>query len=612
MASLTNTKIKDTYDGLLKTTDNDALGGTYKLITDGLGNSSGVYLGTGGKVGIGTSSPSYPLDVNGEIRTSSRLWISTVDAISLTGSDLRFGYSNSNLLFRTNSSERLRIDSSGNVGIGTSSPLSKLHITNNSGGSGGYLKVTDAVYGGDVRFGMADGVDNDAVLGVWTNNNVKIYTNSTERMRIDSSGNFGFNATPENSSGTWRNYQLGSLSMAGRNNDSNPDAMFGTNFKFTTANAEQRISAHATSRLFFNDDVITFQNAASGAADSAISWSERMVIDSSGNVGIGTSSPSNGKLQIDSTGNQISIETGTSGDGRLQIGHFSNGTFIGTYGDDGGAADIIRFGTHSGDERMRIDSSGNVGIGTSIPERDFHLHRDTLPDIHITNSASGTTATDGVTLTLDSLDFLINNRESGNLRLFTSATERMRITSGGNLLVATTSSDGTITCTRNGNTYNFSATSDANNTTEGFFRGYSTAAGGNRIIIYSNGNIVNSNNSYGAISDAKLKENVTDASPKLDDLMQVQVRNFNYIGEDKKQIGVIAQELEDVFPSMIDDSTDFEEQEVTDEDGNVTKEKVNLGTTTKSVKYSVFVPILIKAIQELKAEIETLKSQINS
>jgi hypothetical protein len=92
---------------------------------------------------------------------------------------------------------------------------------------------------------------------------------------------------------------------------------------------------------------------------------DRFLIDSSGNVGIGTSSPSNGKLQIDSTGNQISIETGTSGDGRLHIGHFANGTFIGTYGDDGGAADIIRFGTHSGDEKMRIDSSGNVGIGVS-------------------------------------------------------------------------------------------------------------------------------------------------------------------------------------------------------------------------------------------------------
>lgn len=104
--------------------------------------------------------------------------------------------------------------------------------------------------------------------------------------------------------------------------------------------------------------------------------------------------------------------------------------------------------------------------------------------------------------------------------------------------------------------------------------------------------------------------------------MKVKVRNYNLIGDDKKQIGVIAQELEEIFPAMIDESPDYEYVEVpqVDEEGNeilneegvvvTEKQRVSKGTSTKSVKYSVFVPMLIKAIQELKTEINSLKNQI--
>jgi hypothetical protein len=118
--------------------------------------------------------------------------------------------------------------------------------------------------------------------------------------------------------------------------------------------------------------------------------------------------------------------------------------------------------------------------------------------------------------------------------------------------------------------------------------------------IEASGNVKNTNNSYGALSDVKLKENIVDASPKLADLMQVKVRNYNLIGETTKQIGVVAQELETVFPSMVDESNDR------DEDGNI------LETTTKGVKYSVFVPMLIKAIQEQQATITALTARITA
>lgn len=118
--------------------------------------------------------------------------------------------------------------------------------------------------------------------------------------------------------------------------------------------------------------------------------------------------------------------------------------------------------------------------------------------------------------------------------------------------------------------------------------------------VEANGNTKNTNNSYGALSDAKLKENIVDASPKLADLMQVKVRNYNLIGETTKQIGVVAQELETVFPSMVDETEDR------DVDGNF------LETTTKGVKYSVFVPMLIKGIQEQQAIIEALTARIEA
>jgi len=111
-----------------------------------------------------------------------------------------------------------------------------------------------------------------------------------------------------------------------------------------------------------------------------------------------------------------------------------------------------------------------------------------------------------------------------------------------------------------------------------------------RMFVYSNGNIVNANNSYGSLSDQALKENIVDATPKLDKICDVKVRNYNLIGETQKQIGVIAQELETVFPSMVE---------------------VDGESNMKQVKYSVFVPILIKAIQELKAEVDSLKAQLN-
>jgi hypothetical protein len=117
--------------------------------------------------------------------------------------------------------------------------------------------------------------------------------------------------------------------------------------------------------------------------------------------------------------------------------------------------------------------------------------------------------------------------------------------------------------------------------------------------VYTNGNVVNTNNSYGSISDIKLKENIVDANSQWDDLKALQVRNYNFKeGQTHTQIGLVAQEVELVSPGLVSESPDR------DEDGN------DLGTVTKSVNYSVLYMKAVKALQEAMERIEQLETEM--
>ena len=274
-------------------------------------------------------------------------------------------------------------------------------------------------------------------------------------------------------------------------------------------------------------------------------------------------------------------------------------------------------GSNGAVNRMRITSGGNIEQGTvgTTASAYYYFNATTSGDTGIIFRDNASTNS----------GFLTYNHDIDSMKFATGGSERMRISSDGYLNAgAYTTASNThhkiVTTRTNSETLRVENNSTSPygqiiryggatpNTTDNWFLVCEDQSF-SRLIIWSNGNVVNRNNSYGALSDAKLKENIVNATPKLDDLMKVKVRNYNLIGDDKKQIGVVAQELEEVFPNMIDESIDFEDKEVTDEDGNVKIEKIDLGTTTKSVKYSVFVPMLIKSIQELKAEVDKLKQE---
>ena len=144
-------------------------------------------------------------------------------------------------------------------------------------------------------------------------------------------------------------------------------------------------------------------------------------------------------------------------------------------------------------------------------------------------------------------------------------------------------------------------------TTNWLYRGIrsrtnNTTGGSTVFYVYTNGNVQNTNNSYGQISDVKLKENIVNANSQWDDIKGVQVRNFNFKEETghptHTQIGVVAQELETVSPGLVYDTPDRDEEDN------------DLGTVTKGVNYSVLYMKAVKALQEAMERIETLEAKV--
>jgi hypothetical protein len=396
----------------------------------------------------------------------------------------------------------------------------------------------------------------------------------------------------------------------------------------------------------------------STTADGASSPTERLRITSAGLVGIGTTSPAAKFHASDSVPGSTAYfrfqneGTGSGSAAGLQFYSSSSAAarFVsaivadaeGTASGEGYLSFYTRL-SNTVTEKARIDSSGRLLVGTSTAS----TFGTTTPSLQNTGgSTSGSSiavynnATDqnsrssyifaksaGVSgaLTSDSafigshrwygfdgINFIETaaidcrldgtpgaNDMPGRLVFSTTAdgasspTERMRIASTGNKFHVSTS-----------NAYEFATTqgaSTSNTLLAGKHSGIagSMGSGTASFIVYSNGNVQNTNNSYGAISDAKLKENIVDASSQWDDLKALRVRNYNLKeGQTHTQIGLVAQEVEPISPGLVYESPDR------DPDGN------DLGTVTKSVNYSVLYMKAVKALQEAMERIETLEGMV--
>ena len=376
--------------------------------------------GSADRVGIGTTTPGYKLEIEGSTNTDLLALDGAGTGFRLLGKSGDGSISNSMvyrlyldyglgtatngfidfyrggdgasgyLTFGTSGTEKMRIDSSGNVGIGTTSPTEKLHIYGSVDNDDVAVHIQNAFDDDSsatppsaaLTFTTAS---NNAYLRVFgapanTADNHKIELGSTaassyitfkpsnsEAMRITSGGDVGIGT---NSPDGKLNIDVNTSAASGQNDDA-------SNYSFvlncTSGSSTGQIERH----IGFRDpggDVVSAINAvddggsgATGitfATGNVTTLSERMRIDSSGNVGIGTNSPGE-KLTIKASGD-TSQEV-------IKIRNSSN-TEILSLGIDGSGDGYLNFNsspgtinTNGGDLVLSPGGSGNVGIGTTSP-----------------------------------------------------------------------------------------------------------------------------------------------------------------------------------------------------------------------------------------------------
>ena len=483
--------------------------------------------------------------------------------------------------------ERLRIDSSGRLNIGSSSAPGTVggfsHVNvhgtsiNANGAIGLYRNSASPSAGqgiGAIYFANSDGNAGAYIQGQsdgsWATNDypgrLVFFTtadgasSATERLRITSTGRVGINIdNPDSYNSAGNNLVLGDT---GNNS--------GMTIVTSTTNNGHIFFADGGSGGAENRGIIKYEHGNDAMAFNTAEV-ERLRLTSGGDLLVGHGSViSNMKFGGSGDfGSHAEIIGANKG--------FANGLAILNYDASASIPAILKLATSRND---------TAGSNTAVGNAD-----DNCASIQFMGN-DGTRFID-----LARIDGVVDgtvgsNDMPGRLAFFTTAdgasvvTERMRIQNNGSQ---------SSTSTSHGIEMGITASSSSLNT---IFRGRFGATAGSfatgtiSFNVFANGDVTNTNNSYTAISDITLKENIVPASSQWDNIKGIEVVNYNFKEETghqtHKQLGVIAQQVEEVSPGLVKDG----------EEG------------LKTVNYSVLYMKAVKALQEAMTRIETLETEV--
>jgi hypothetical protein len=436
-----------------------------------------------------------------------------------------------------------------NLGVGAAPVLGTSSVNTTSSGTtaNGYFSLVNgfaaAFVGVNNTGGTVRGVSANSVgFGTADGAPLTFGTNNAERMRLDASGNLA----------------LGSTSILGSTNRAS----------FTNTVSAKGVLALSNTSSSGYSAIELYDNA--GGQQGAVGW----------------------------------------GNGSVAVTGAQNATYLYS----SGAITFLSGGTS---ERARIDSSGNLLVGTTSSfwsnsgrgVIEVNGSSTALIGLKTGNTARGYIYTQGTDLIVSS--------SSGTCTLQTAAAtpvvfatdnvERARITSGGALLVGTTGASlGASTFFKESGATTPCVTlvknSSSSSTDQAFCVQNGNAGGTTSFQVLANGNAQNTNNSYGAISDAKLKDVIGKAPSYWDKFKQYEFVNYTLKADKSKLklLGLVAQQVEQISSSLIEELPDA------DKDGN------SLGTTTKGIKYSVVALQAEVVLQEAQTRIEQLEAIIES